>query len=112
MRREPEVPEAEAQVGKRLDSFARITLKELAPLHSVKKGILRNACSTSQKKDADLKKSALMHTARLTNNLAKRSKMNGDKSAVAMLKIARQLGCVFQDVELKHTQADPMCSIH
>ena len=28
---------------------------------------------------------------------SKRSKKNGDKSAVAMLKITRQLGCVFQD---------------
>ena len=29
----------------------------------------------------------------------KRSKNNGDKSAVAMLKITRQLGCVFQNME-------------
>ena len=29
----------------------------------------------------------------------KKSKKNGDKSAVAMLKITRQLGCVFQDME-------------
>ena len=29
----------------------------------------------------------------------KRSKKNDDKSAVAMLKITRQLGCVFQDME-------------
>ena len=29
----------------------------------------------------------------------KRSQKNGDKSAVAMLKKARQLGCVFQDME-------------
>ena len=29
-----------------------------------------------------------------------RSKKNGDKSAVAMLKSTRQLGCVFQDMEL------------
>ena len=45
----------------------------------------------------------------------KRSKKNGDKSAVTMLKITRQLGCVFQDMEppkfigfaeeLKHTEA-------
>ena len=37
MHREPEVPEAEAQVGKWLDCRARITSTELAPLHSVKK---------------------------------------------------------------------------
>ena len=30
---------------------------------------------------------------------SKRSKNNGDKSAVAMLKSTRQLGCVFQDME-------------
>ena len=32
--------------------------------------LLQSACSTSQKKDADLGKSALMHTARLMNSLA------------------------------------------
>ena len=35
MHREPEVLEAEAQVGKWFDCRARITSKELAPLHSV-----------------------------------------------------------------------------
>ena len=30
---------------------------------------------------------------------SKKSKKNGDKSAVSMLKITRQLGCVFQDME-------------
>ena len=52
-----------------LDCRARITSKELAPLHSVKSGILQSACSTSQKMDAELGKSALMHTARLMNSL-------------------------------------------
>ena len=71
----------------------------------------------------------------------KRSKKNGDKSAEAMLKQSvhyyrmvrlvvnvyssntRQLCCVFQDMEppksssmfaeeLKHTETNPMCSIH
>ena len=65
MHREPEVLEAEAQVGKWIDSRARITSKELAPLHSVKNGILQNACSTSPKGDAGLEKSALMRIARL-----------------------------------------------
>ena len=73
--------------------------KELAPIHSVKSGILQYACSTSWKNDADLVKSALMYTARFTNSLAKGPKKNGDKSAVAMLKSTRQLGCVFQDME-------------
>ena len=53
MHREMEVPEAEAQAGKWLDCRAKITSKELAPIHSVKSGILQSACSTSQKMDAD-----------------------------------------------------------
>ena len=66
--------EAEAQVGKWLDCRARITSKELAPLHSVKSGILQNACSTSPKMEAGLGKSALMRIARLMNSLAKGQK--------------------------------------
>ena len=66
------VLEAEAQVGKWLDCRARITPKELAELHSVKSGTLRqNTCSTRQKMDANLGISALTYTARLTNSLAK-----------------------------------------
>ena len=34
-----------------------------------------------------------------SENGCKRSQNNGDKSAVAMPKITRQLGCVFQDME-------------
>ena len=71
MHREPEVPVAEAQVGKWLDCRARITSKELAPLHSVKSGTLQNACFTSRKLDANFGKSALMRIARLKNSLAK-----------------------------------------
>ena len=69
-----------------------------APIHSVKSGFLQNACSTSPRVDADLVKSALMRIARLKNSLEKGLK-NGDKSAVAMLKSTRQLGCVFQDMD-------------
>ena len=71
MRREPEVPEARVPVEECLDCPARITSKELAPIHSVKSGILQNACSTSRRMDADLGKSALMRIARLKNSLAK-----------------------------------------
>ena len=99
MHGEPEVLEAEAQVGKWFDYRSRITSKELAPIPSVKNGILQNACSTSRRMDADLGKSALTHTARLTNSLARSFKKNGDKITVAILKNTPQLGCVFQDVE-------------
>ena len=54
-----------------LDGLARITLKELAPVHSVKSGTLQNACSTRQRVVADLVKSAHMHIVRLMNNLVK-----------------------------------------
>ena len=69
--REPEVPEARVPVVECLDGLARITSKELAPLHSMKNGILQNACSTSPRVVADLGKSALMRIARLMNGLAK-----------------------------------------
>ena len=73
--------------------------------------------------DADFGKSALMRIARLKNSLAKRSKRNGDKSAVAMLKKYTTIGLrisgygaaeVFIDFseELKHTETNPMCKIH
>ena len=71
MHREPEVPGEEAPVVECFDDLARITSKELASTHSVKSGTLQNACSTSQKKDADLEKSALTHTARLTNSVTR-----------------------------------------
>ena len=71
MRREPEVPEAKVPVEECFDCTARITSKELAPLHSVKDGILLCACSTIHKMDADLGRSALMHIARLMNSQAK-----------------------------------------
>ena len=66
-----------------LDCPARITLKELAPIHSVKNGILQNACSTSRRMDADLVKSALYAHRQVEEQLCKRSKKNGDKSAVS-----------------------------
>ena len=90
MHREPEVPEARVPVEECFDCLARITSKELAPIRSVKNGILQNACSTSRRMDADLGTSAFMRIAKL-------KKKNSDKSAVAMLKSTRQLGCVFQE---------------
>ena len=71
MRREPEVPEEKVPVVECLDGLARITLKELAPIHSVKSGTLQNACSTRPRVVADLGKSARTHIVRLMNNLIK-----------------------------------------
>ena len=99
MHREPEVPEARVPVEDCFDCPARITSKELAPIHSVKNGILQNACSTSRRMDADLEKSALMRIARLMNNLVKGLKRMVTKVQWGFFKSTRQLGCVFQDVE-------------
>ena len=69
MRREPEVAEEKVPVGECLDGPARI--KELAPIHSVKSGVLQNACFTRPRAVADLRKSARMHIVRLMNNVVK-----------------------------------------
>ena len=69
--REPEVLEAEAQVEECLDCRARITSKELAQLHSVKNGILRSACCTSQKNECRFGEKCSYCTARLMNSPAK-----------------------------------------
>ena len=87
MRRKPEFPEEEVPVVECFDCFARITSQELAITHFVKSGTLQNACSTRPRVVADLGKSARMRIAKLINSPAKRSKKNGDKSAVAMLKM-------------------------
>ena len=71
MRREPEVPEERVPVIECLDGPARITSKELAPIHSVKSGTLQNACSTRPRAVANSVKSAHMHIVRLMNNLVK-----------------------------------------
>ena len=98
MHREPEVPEAGVPVEECFDCPARITSKELAPIHSVKNGILQNACFTSRRMDANLGKCCNVHR-KVEEQPGKSSKKNGDKSAVATLKSTRQLGCVCQDVE-------------
>ena len=117
MRREPEVPEARVPVVECLDGPARITSKELAPIHSVKNGILQNACSTSRRMDADLERKCSSAHRQVEEQPSKRFKKNGDKRAVAVLKKnehhrrtgrsvmnayssnTRQVGCVFQDME-------------
>ena len=71
MRREPEVPEERVPVVECLDGSARITSKELAPIHSVKSGTSQNACSSRPRVGADLEKSARMHIVWLMNNPVK-----------------------------------------
>ena len=73
-------------MGECRDGLAWITLEELAITHSVKDGILQNACTTRPRVVAGLERSAHSHTVRLMNSRRKGLKSNNDKSAVAMLK--------------------------
>ena len=51
--------------------MARLPCKDYLKGASVKSGILRSACSTSPKMDANLEISTFTHTARLTNSQTK-----------------------------------------
>ena len=73
-RGEPEVPEARVPVVECLDGLARITLKELAPIHSVQSCTHQNACFTRPRVVADLVKSALTRIARWMNSPVKSPK--------------------------------------
>ena len=63
-------PRGKSPSGESFDGLARITSKELAPIHSVKSGTLQNACFKRPRVVANLEKSARMHIARLMNSLA------------------------------------------
>ena len=99
MHREPEVLEAEAQVEECLDCRARITSNELAPLHSVKSGTLQNDLFYKFENGCSFREKCSYAHRQVDEQPSKRSKKNGDKSAVAMLNITRQLGSVCQDME-------------
>ena len=117
MRREPEVPKARVPVVECLDGPARITSKELAPIHSVKKWHPPECLFYKNKSGCKLEEKCSHAHRQVDEQPHKRCKKNGDKSAVAMLKKheqhyrtarpvvydhssnTRQLGCVFQDME-------------
>ena len=68
-----------------LDGPARITSKELAPIHSVKNGTLQNACSTRPRVVANFVEKCSYAHRQVDEQHGNRSKKNNDKSAVAML---------------------------
>ena len=86
LRREPKVPKERVPVVECLDGPAKITLKELAPILSVKSGTLQNACSTRPRVVAGLGKKFSYAHRQVDEQPNKKSKKNNDKSAVAMLK--------------------------
>ena len=69
-----------------LDGLARITSKELAITHFVKMAPSQNACSTRPRVFAGLVKKCSYAHRQVDEQPTERSKKNGDKSAVAMLK--------------------------
>ena len=84
--RGPEVPEDGVPVVECLDGLARITLEELAITHSVKDGILQNACSTKNKSGCRFGEKCSFAHRQVDAQPTKWSKSNNDKSAVALLK--------------------------
>ena len=64
-------PRVKVPVVECLDGLARITLKELAPIHSVTSGTLQNACTTRPRVVVGLVKSAHTHTVRVMNSRQK-----------------------------------------
>ena len=84
--RGPEVPEVKVRAVECRDGLARITLEELATTHSVKDGILQNACSTKTRMVAVLGEKCSFAHRQVDAQPTKRSKTNNDKSAVAILK--------------------------
>ena len=82
--------------------------RNLVTIHSLKSGTFQNACSTRPRVVVGLEKSAHSHIAKLMNSLAKdlkrmmttlQDKKLGQNSSKRQFSDARQLGCVFQDIE-------------
>ena len=92
MHREPEVPEEKVPVVECLDGHARITSKELAPIHSVKKWHPSECLLYKSEDGCRIGEKCSYAHRQVDEQPSKRSKKNDDKSAVAMLKITRLLG--------------------
>ena len=86
MRREPEVPEERVSVVECLGGFARITSKELATTHFVKKWHPPECLFYKSENGCRFGKKCSYAHRQVDEQRSKRSKKNDDKSAVAMLK--------------------------
>ena len=86
MRREPAVPEERVPVVECLDGLARITLKELAPTHSVTRWHPPECLFYKTKSGCRFGEKCSYAHRQVDEQPSKRSKKNDDKSAVAMLK--------------------------
>ena len=97
--REPAVPGEEVPVVECLDGPARTTSKELAQLTPFCEKWHPPECLSYKSWNGCRfgEKCSYAHR-QVDEQPSKRFKKNGDKSAVAMLKITRQLDCAFQDM--------------
>ena len=68
-----------------IDGLARISSKELAPIRSVKSGILPECLSYKSESGCRLGEKCSYAHRQVDEQPSKRSKKNNDKSAVAML---------------------------
>ena len=84
--REPEVAEENVPVVECLDGLARITLKELAITHFVKKWHPPECLFYKTKSGCRFGEKCSYAHRQVGEQPTKRSKKNGDKSAVALLK--------------------------
>ena len=84
--REPEVPEEEVPVLECLDGLARITLKELAITHFLKRWHPPECLFYKTKSGCRFGERCSYAHRQVDEQPTKRSKKNDDKSAVAMLK--------------------------
>ena len=79
-------PRGKSRVVECRDGLARITSEELAITHSVKDGILQNACSSKNKNGCRFGEKCSFAHRQVDAQPTKWSKSNNDKSAVALLK--------------------------
>ena len=99
MHRELEVREAKVPVEECFDCRAIITSKELCTTPFCEKCHPPECLFYKSENGCRFGEKCSYAHRQVDEQPSKRSQKNGDKSAVAMLKITRQSGCVFQDME-------------
>ena len=99
MYREPEVPEAKSPSGRMSRLPCKDYLKGTCTNSFCEKWHLPVCLFYKSENGCRFGEKCSFAHRQFEEQPSERSKKNGDKSAVAMLKITRQLGCVFQGME-------------
>ena len=99
MRREPEVPRGRSPSGRMSRLFCKDYLKGTCTNSFCEKWHPPECLFYKSENGCRFGEKCSNAHRQVDEQPSKRSKKNGDRSAVAMLKSTRQLGCVFQDVE-------------